>query len=37
MLLKRYELTEVDGITCLHMPAEIHWSTSSETNQRVKI
>ena len=37
MLFKRYESTEVDRITWLHVPSGTHWSTSSDTHQVVKI
>ena len=37
MLLKRYESTEVDSRTWLHVPSGIHWSTSSDTHQVVEI
>ena len=37
MLSKRYESTEVDGRTWLHVPSETHWSTSSDTHQVVEI
>ena len=30
MLSKRYESTEVDRITWLHVPSGTHWSTKSE-------
>ena len=30
MLSKRYELTEIDSRTLLHVPSGPHWSTSSE-------
>ena len=33
MLSKRYESTEVDRRTWLHVPSGTHWSTSSDTNQ----
>ena len=35
--LKRYESTEVDRRTWLHVPLETHWSTSSDTHQVVEI
>ena len=35
--LKRYESTEVDRRTCLHMPSGTPWSTSSDTHQVVEI
>ena len=37
MLSKRYESTEVDRRTWLHMPSETHWSNSSGTHQIVEI
>ena len=37
MLLKRYESTEVDGRTWLHVPSGNHWSISSDTRQVVEI
>ena len=37
MLSKRYESTEVDRRTWLHMPSGTHWSTSSDTHQLVEI
>ena len=37
MLSKRYELTEVDRRTWLHVPSGNHWSTSSDTYQVVEI
>ena len=33
MLSKRYESTEVDRRTWLHVPSGTHWSTSSDTLQ----
>ena len=36
MLSKRYELTEVDRRTWLHVPSGTHWSTSSDTRQIVQ-
>ena len=36
-LLKRYESTEVDRRTWLHVPTGTHWSTSSDTHQVVEI
>ena len=33
MLSKRYESTEVDSRTCLHVPSGTHWSTSSDNHQ----
>ena len=33
MLSKRYESTEVDRRTWLHVPSGTRWSTSSDTNQ----
>ena len=37
MLSKRYESTEVDRRTCLHVPSVTHWSTSSDTHQVVEL
>ena len=37
MLSKRYESTEVDRWTWLHVPSGTHWSTSSDTHQVVEI
>ena len=37
MLSKRYESTEVDRRTWLHVPSGTHWSTSSDTHQGVEI
>ena len=37
MLTKRYESTEVDRSTWLHVPSGTHWSTSSNTRQVVEI
>ena len=37
MLSKRYESTEVDHRTWLHVPSGTHWSTSSDTHQVVEI
>ena len=37
MLSKRYESTEVDRRTWLHVPAGTHWSISSDTHQEVEI
>ena len=37
MLSKRYESTEVDRRTWLHVPSGIHWSTSSDTRQVAEI
>ena len=37
MLLKRYESTEVDRRTWLHVPSGTLWSTSSDTQQVVEI
>ena len=37
MLSKRYESTEVDRRTWLHVPSGTHWSTSSDTHQVVVI
>ena len=37
MLSKRYESTEVNRRTWLHVPSGTHWSTSSDTNQAVEI
>ena len=36
MLSKRYESTEVDRRTWLHVPSGTHWSTSSDTHQVVE-
>ena len=33
MLSKRYESTEIDRRTWLHVPSGTHWSTSSDTHQ----
>ena len=35
--LKRYESTEVERRTWLHVPSETPWSTSSDTHQVVEI
>ena len=35
--LKRYESTEVDRRTWLHVSTETHWSTSSDTHQVVEM
>ena len=35
--LKRYESTEVNRRTWLHVPSETLWSTSSDTHQVVEI
>ena len=35
MFSKRYESTEVDRRTWLHVPSGTHWSTSSDTHQVV--
>ena len=35
--LKRYESTDVDRRTWLHVPSGTHWSTSSDTHQVVEI
>ena len=35
--LKRYDSTEVDRRTWLHVPWGTHWSTSSDTHQVVEI
>ena len=35
--LKRYESTEVDRRTWLHVPSGTLWSTSSDTHQVVEI
>ena len=32
MLSKRYESTEVDRRTWLHVPSGTHWATSSDTH-----
>ena len=37
MLSKRYESTEVDRRTWLHVPSGTHWSTSSDTHEVVEI
>ena len=37
MLSKRYESTEVDRRTWLHVPSGTHWSISSDTHQVVEI
>ena len=37
MLSKRYEPTEVDRRTWLHVPSGTPWSTSSDTHQVVEI
>ena len=37
MLSKRYESTEVNRRTLLHVPSGTHWSTSSDTHQVVEI
>ena len=37
MLSKRYESTEVNRRTWLHVPSGTHWSTSSDTHQVVEI
>ena len=37
MLSKRYESTEVDSRTWLHVPSGTPWSTSSDTHQVVEI
>ena len=37
MLSKRYESTEVNSRTWLHVPSGTHWSTSSDTHQVVEI
>ena len=37
MLQKRYESTEVDRRTWLHVSSRTHWSTSSDTHQVVEI
>ena len=37
ILSKRYESTEVDRRTWLHVPSGTHWSTSSDTHQVVEI
>ena len=34
---KRYESTEVDRRTWLHVPSGTHWSTNSDIHQIVKI
>ena len=35
--LKRYESTEIDRKTWLHVPSGTPWSTSSDTHQVVEI
>ena len=37
MLSKRYESSEVDRRTWLHVASGTHWSTSSDTHQVVEI
>ena len=37
MLSKRYESSEVDLRTWLHVPSGTHWSSSSDTHQEVEI
>ena len=37
MLPKRYESTEVDRRTWLHMPSGTQWSTSSDTHPEIEI
>ena len=37
MLSKRYESTEINRRTWLHVPSGTHWSTSSDTQQAVEI
>ena len=37
MLSKRYESTEVDRRTWLHVPSRTHWSTRGDTQQVVEI
>ena len=37
VLSKRYETTEADRRTWLHVPSGTHWSTSSDTHQVVEI
>ena len=37
MLSKRYESTEEDRRTWLHVPSGTHWSTSSDTHRVVEI
>ena len=37
MLSKRYESTEVERITWLHVPSGKLWSTSSDTHQVVEV
>ena len=37
MLSKRYESTEIDRITWLHVPSGTHWSTSSYIHQVVEM
>ena len=37
MLQKRYESTEVDRRTWLHVDSGTHWSNNSDTNQVVEM
>ena len=37
MVSKRYESTEVDRRTWLHVPSGTNWSTNSDTHQVVEI
>ena len=37
ILSKRYESTEVDRRTWLHVPSGTHWPTSSDTHQVIEI
>ena len=37
MFSNRYESTEVDRSTWLHVPSGTHWSTNSDTHQVVEI
>ena len=37
MLFKRYESTEVNSRTWLHVPSGTPWSTSSDTHEVVEI
>ena len=36
MLSKRYELTDFDRRTWLHVPSGIRWSTSSDTRRDIQ-
>ena len=37
MFTKRYESTDVDRRTWLHVPSGTHWSTSSDIQQVVEV